>query len=67
MVLAYMSASGGHAYREALQPWFWVVNNLHDNMATLLWAQALQLKGRARPEREAKIVEKGSNREKSND
>lgn len=67
MVLAYMTASGGHAYRQALQHWFWVVNNLHDNMATFLWAQALQLKGRARPESEAKIVEKGNNREKSND
>lgn len=67
MVLTYMTASGGHAYRQALQHWFWMVNDLHDNMATFLWAQALQLKGRTRPESEAKIAVKEINREKSND
>lgn len=48
MALTYIAASGGHAYRQPLQHWFWVVNGLHDNMATFLWAQALQLKGRTK-------------------
>lgn len=47
MVLTYIAASDGHAYRQPLQHWFWVVHSLHD-VTTFLWLQALQLKGRTR-------------------